>query len=81
MRLGAVAKAEIWKSSRQLAEICIQGLMNEEYESAFEEWGLWLTQKDEEGRKVGRQDQPNIFLSLPKGVRACCTRLPNQDCR
>ena len=37
--------------SQELAELCMQGFMNEEYEPAFEEWKVWLTHKDEGKRR------------------------------
>ena len=40
----------------------MQEWMNDEYEPAFEEWEVWLSQKDEERKKTERLEQHKVWV-------------------
>ena len=47
--------------SQQLAELCMQGWMNDEYEPVQEEWEIWLAQKEAQKRKAERLEQHEVW--------------------
>ena len=46
----------------QLAQLCTQGLMNDENEPVLEAWAVWLTQKDEEKRNAERLEHQKSWV-------------------
>ena len=73
---GRSGKGRIWRMSQQLAELCMQGWMNDECESALEEWEVWLVQKGEEKSRAEKLEQHSARLEKPvRKERACLTHI------
>ena len=60
--IGRSGKGPRWRTRRQLAELCMQGWINNEYEPALEEWKVCLKQKEGENKKADRLEQHKAWV-------------------